>query len=151
MAAKGHWKLLPTSLKVSVPGIGIEERQALLMSPECRACFFCYVAFTELRNCAYPPRVTLRTQMYYYSYQWLRPGDLWHHPQATYFGGSKTVRPESLRTGRTDPELYMTGWHCSSCFRYTLHPGSYFTTCELRRGRFPQSIRNRLNVLREIL
>ena len=72
---------------------------------------------TALRNCAFPPRVTLRTQMYYYSYQWLHRGDLWHHPQATYFDGSKTIRPESLRTGQADVELYMTGWHCSSCFR----------------------------------
>ena len=47
MAAKGHSKLRSTSLKVSVPGIGIEERQAFLMSPECRACFFCYAAFTD--------------------------------------------------------------------------------------------------------
>lgn len=75
---------------------------------------------TALRNCAFPPRVTLRTQMYYYSYQWLHRGDLWHHPQATYFDGRKTVRPESLRTGKADAELYMTGWHCSSCFRYVL-------------------------------
>lgn len=75
---------------------------------------------TALRNCAFPPRVTLRTQMYYYSYQWLHRGDLWHHPQATYFDGRKTVRPESLRTGKADAELFMTGWHCSSCFGYVL-------------------------------
>lgn len=72
---------------------------------------------TALRNCAYPPRVTLRTQMYYYSYQWLHRGDLWHHPQATYFDGpKKTIRPESLRMDKADVELYMSGWHCSSCF-----------------------------------
>ena len=71
---------------------------------------------TALRNCAFPPRVTLRTQMYYYSYQWLHRGELWHHPQVTYFDGKNTVRPESLRTGKADEELYMTGWHCSSCF-----------------------------------
>ena len=72
---------------------------------------------SALRNCAFPPRVTLRTQMYYYSYQWLRRGDLWHHPQATYCNGPKhTVRPESLRMDPPDAELYMAGWHCSSCF-----------------------------------
>lgn len=72
---------------------------------------------TALRNCAFPPRVTLRTQMYYYSYQWLHRGDLWHHPQATYYDGpEKTVRPESLRMDEADAELYMSGWHCSSCF-----------------------------------
>ena len=72
---------------------------------------------TALRNCAFPPRVTLRSQMYYYSYQWLHRGSLWHHPQATYFAGpEKTVRPESLRMDEADVELYMSGWHCSSCF-----------------------------------
>ena len=98
---------------------------------------------TTLRNCAFPPRVTLRTQMYYYSYQWLHRGDLWHHPQATYFDGSKTVRPEDLRTSRADAELYMTGWHCSSCFRYILLSGQLLKTCEpsdtcreLREGPF---------------
>ena len=71
-----------------------------------------------LRNCAFPPRVTLRTQMYYYSYQWLHRGDLWHHPQVTYFDGAvKTVKPESLRMDPPDVELSMSGWHCSSCFR----------------------------------
>ena len=73
---------------------------------------------TALRNCAFPPRVTLRTQMYYYSYQWLHRGELWHHPQVTYFDGKNTVRPESLRVDKADEELYMTGWHCSSCFGY---------------------------------
>lgn len=41
-----------------------------------------------------------------------------HHPQATYFNGKNTVRPESLRMDKADAELYMTGWHCSSCFGY---------------------------------
>ena len=72
---------------------------------------------TSLRNCAFPPRVTLRTQMYYYSYQWLHRGDLWHHPQATYYHGPKgTIRPETLRSDPADTEIYMAGWHCSSCF-----------------------------------
>jgi len=72
---------------------------------------------TALRNCAFPPRVTLRSQMYYYSYQWLHRGDLWHHPQATYYDGpEKTIKPESLRMDKADVELYMSGWHCSSCF-----------------------------------
>lgn len=70
-----------------------------------------------LRNCAFPARVTLRSQMYYYSYQWLHRGLLWHHPQATYFAGAAdTVRPETLRSGPAAAELGMAGWHCSSCF-----------------------------------
>ncbi|KAL9098118.1 MAG: hypothetical protein Q9163_006161 [Psora crenata] len=71
---------------------------------------------TALRNCAFPPRVTLRSQMYYYSYQWLYRGKQWHHPQATYFDGENSVRPEDLRTGHPDAELYNSAWHCSSCF-----------------------------------
>ena len=90
---------------------------------------------TALRNCAFPPRVTLRTQMYYYSYQWLHRGDLWHHPQATYFDGRKTIRPESLRTEKADAELYMAGWHCSSCFRYVLLScHMYYSTRAIKQG-----------------
>ena len=73
---------------------------------------------TALRNCAFPPRVTLRSQMYYYSYQWLHRGELWNHPQATYYNGiDNTIKPESLRVDPPDAELSMAGWHCSSCFR----------------------------------
>ena len=71
---------------------------------------------TALRNCAFPPRVTLRSQMYYYSYQWLHRGEQWHHPQATYFNSQDTVKPEDLRQGKPDAELYNSAWHCSSCF-----------------------------------
>ena len=71
---------------------------------------------TALRNCAFPPRVTLRSQMYYYSFQWLHRGEQWHHPQATYFNGSDTVTPEDLRQAKPDAELYSSAWHCSSCF-----------------------------------
>lgn len=69
-----------------------------------------------LRNCAFPPRVTLRSQMYYYSFQWLHRGHQWHHPQATYFNGAATVRPEDLRNGEPDTEMFSSAWHCSSCF-----------------------------------
>ena len=70
-----------------------------------------------LRNCAFPPRVTLRSQFYYYSFQWLHRGEQWHHPQATYFNGyDDTIRPEDLRSGKPHVELYNAAWHCSSCF-----------------------------------
>lgn len=69
-----------------------------------------------LRNCAFPPRVTLRSQFYYYSFQWQHRGEQWAHPQATYYDGvTATIRPEDLRTGKADRELYNAGWHCSSC------------------------------------
>lgn len=69
-----------------------------------------------LRNCAFPPRVTLRSQFYYYSFQWQHRGEQWAHPQATYYNGVKgTIRPEDLRNGEPDHELFNAGWHCSSC------------------------------------
>lgn len=69
-----------------------------------------------LRNCAFPPRVTLRSQFYYYSFQWLHRGEQWQHPQATYFNYDDTILPEDLRSGKPDSELYNAAWHCSSCF-----------------------------------
>ena len=71
-----------------------------------------------LRNCAYPPRVTLRSAFYYYSFQWLHRGEQWAHPQATYyFGADGTVRPQTLRMDPPDAELFNAAWHCSSCHR----------------------------------
>ncbi len=74
-----------------------------------------------LRNCAFPPRVTLRSHFYYYSFQWLHRGDQWMHPQATYYNGPKdTISPEELRfsfkKGKANVDLYCAAWHCSSCF-----------------------------------
>ncbi len=37
-----------------------------------------------LKECNYPRRLTLRSDMYYYSYQFLHKGKQWAHPQATY-------------------------------------------------------------------
>lgn len=77
---------------------------------------------TTLRNCAFPPRVTLRSHFYYYSFQWLHRGEQWAHPQATYFNGLKdTIKPEDLRTGKPHIELYNAAWHCSSCMQTIQH------------------------------
>ena len=77
---------------------------------------------TTLRNCAFPPRVTLRSHFYYYSFQWLHRGEQWAHPQATYFNGFKhTIKPEDLRTGKPQMELYNAAWHCSSCMQTMQH------------------------------
>ncbi|MCJ1457998.1 hypothetical protein MMC28_008367 [Mycoblastus sanguinarius] len=76
---------------------------------------------TTLRNCAFPPRVTLRSHFYYYSFQWLHRGD-WPHPQATFFNGaSETIRPQDLRLGKPHAELYHAAWHCSSCMPTLQH------------------------------
>ncbi|PIA98283.1 hypothetical protein CB0940_05440 [Cercospora beticola] len=88
-----------------------------------------------LRYCSFPARLTLRSQFYYYSFQWLHRGIQWSHPQATIYGGSieNTIAPNDLRMGLigssffTYPyqyfrrfwdrgELWNAGWHCSSCF-----------------------------------
>jgi len=71
-------------------------------------------ALKALRNCDFPKEVTLRTKMYYYSFQWLKRDD-WAHPQATFYNMEKTVLPEDLR-GSNGDQLYNAGWHCSYCF-----------------------------------
>lgn len=68
-----------------------------------------------LRNCQFPHRLTLRTDYYRYSFQWLLREDQWIHPQATFYEGAETIKPESLRMGKPDGELFNAGWHCSSC------------------------------------
>lgn len=78
----------------------------------------------RLRACHFPRRLTLRSKFYYYSFQFLHNGPEWAHPQATYYQGSRTVRPNDLRMGlgffltlwwdRAD--MWNAAWHCSSCF-----------------------------------
>jgi beta-1,4-mannosyl-glycoprotein beta-1,4-N-acetylglucosaminyltransferase len=69
----------------------------------------------SLRNCAFPRRLRLRTVYYRYSFQWTLREEQWIHPQATFFDGPDTVRPEDLRMGTTDADVFHAGWHCSSC------------------------------------
>jgi beta-1,4-mannosyl-glycoprotein beta-1,4-N-acetylglucosaminyltransferase len=69
---------------------------------------------TALRNCRFPQKLSLHSDMYYYSFQWHSRGD-WAHPQATYYNGNDTVLPNDLR-GSADSHLYRAAWHCSYCF-----------------------------------
>jgi len=73
-----------------------------------------------LRNCQFPERTTLRTVFTRYSFQWLwtANGDLgWQHPQATYYQGNNTVKPEDLRRNLDNAwDMRNAGWHCSWCF-----------------------------------
>lgn len=69
----------------------------------------------SLRNCQFPRRLGLRTVYFRYSFQWILREEQWKHPQATFYEGPNTVRPEALRIGKVDAELWNAGWHCSSC------------------------------------
>jgi len=74
-------------------------------------------ALQTLRNCEFPPNLTLMSRMYYYSYQWLsRDSSDWPHPQATYYQGAETIEPQDLRMGDHPNKLYNAAWHCSYCF-----------------------------------
>ena len=68
-----------------------------------------------LRNCVFPQRLTLRTTYYRYSFQWILREEEWGHPQATFWKGNDTVKPEDLRMGKEDAQILHAGWHCSSC------------------------------------
>lgn len=93
-----------------------------------------------LRLCSIPQRLTLRSQFYYYSFQWRHRGPQWAHPDATLYRGASTLLPNDLRqgllptstsTGLFSPlktplaslsrywaraTLHNAAWHCSSCF-----------------------------------
>jgi beta-1,4-mannosyl-glycoprotein beta-1,4-N-acetylglucosaminyltransferase len=86
-----------------------------------------------LRYCDIPARLTLRTDFYYYSFQWRHRGPQWAHPDATIYQGKYTLSPNSLRADLLGPgiggvamaafrrwwdrgTLWNAGWHCSSCF-----------------------------------
>lgn len=78
-----------------------------------------------LRSCNYPRRLTLASKFYYYSFQFLHTGPEWQHPQATFYEGSRTLKPTNLRNGdggfpwfrgREKGVLGNAAWHCSSCF-----------------------------------
>lgn len=74
---------------------------------------------TALRNCEIPKRVRFQTHLYYYSFQWMPSNGEheWRHPEATYYDGlTDTIRPDDLRYGQADINVYSAGWSCSYCF-----------------------------------
>jgi beta-1,4-mannosyl-glycoprotein beta-1,4-N-acetylglucosaminyltransferase len=88
-------------------------------------------AMLLLRYCRIPARLTLRTQFFYYSFQWRHRGPQWAHPDATVYRDSMTIMPNDLRQGLLGSgwapvaairrwwdrgTLWNAGWHCSSCF-----------------------------------
>ena len=89
-------------------------------------------AMVLLRNCKVPDRITLVSQWYLHSFEWLYRGKAWLLPHATVFHGRDgTVPPSGLRNGQISTtwslprlferrleqtELQNAGWHCSWCF-----------------------------------
>jgi len=78
-----------------------------------------------LRNCEFQTRLTLRSQFYYYGFQWLHRGPQWAKPKATIYQGQNTILPADLRNGEggnrikawwDKADLWNAGWHCSTCF-----------------------------------
>ncbi|KAK1238962.1 hypothetical protein MKX08_006023 [Trichoderma sp. CBMAI-0020] len=78
-----------------------------------------------LRTCRFPARLTLASRFYYYSFQFLHTGPEWPFPQATFYRGQRTIRPNDLRAGIGGLPLLReldkghvanAAWHCSSCF-----------------------------------
>lgn len=82
-----------------------------------------------LRECQTSRRLSLRSQFFYYSFQWRHIGLQWELPKATTFGGfekGQTILPADLRNGEggnrlawwwEKDELWNAGWHCSTCFK----------------------------------
>ena len=68
-----------------------------------------------LRNCAIPSRVTLHSDLYYYSFQWKRRSGGWVRLRATTYAEDSTILPENLRSEPSDIEFMHAAWHCSSC------------------------------------
>lgn len=83
-----------------------------------------------LRHCDFPPRLSLHSQFFYYSFQWRHRGPEWNHPDATTYRHDATLTPTQLRQGllapgwplfnnlqrwRQQATLSNAGWHCSTC------------------------------------
>ncbi len=85
------------------------------------------ISVVLLRECRTQKRVTIRTQFYYYAFQFRHKGVEWSHPQATVYVGANTILPADLRNGEgrnlhlfgtwwEKADLWNGGWHCSTCF-----------------------------------
>lgn len=86
------------------------------------------ISVVLLRECQTQKRITIRSQFYYYGFQYRHKGEQWSHPQATVYRGKKTILPADLRNGEDKKvgglwtwwdkaELRNGGWHCSTCFK----------------------------------
>ena len=105
---------------------------------------------TAMRNCVVPDAFTLRSRMYYYSFQWLQRED-WAHPQAMLWKGLEDTMPaDVLRMGAaSQPHMYNAAWHCSYCLKSLadmVNKVTSFSHTEFNKPEFrdPQKILNRV-------
>ncbi|KFY26957.1 hypothetical protein V493_03767 [Pseudogymnoascus sp. VKM F-4281 (FW-2241)] len=106
---------------------------------------------TALRNCAIPTAVTLRSKMYYYSFQWHQRGADWTHPQAMLWNGTgKTMAADTLRMGAKEHHhMHNAAWHCSYCLKSLsdmVNKVTSFSHFEFNQPEFrdPEKILNRV-------
>ena len=106
-------------------------------------------AIVTLRNCAIPARITLHSELYYYSFQWRRRSGGWGRLKATYYAGNDTVLPEDLRSNPSDVDLMHMSWHCSTCFptlRDMVNKMQSFSHAEFNQPEFT----NRAKILKRV-
>jgi beta-1,4-mannosyl-glycoprotein beta-1,4-N-acetylglucosaminyltransferase len=102
-----------------------------------------------LRNCEIPDSLTLRSRMYYYSYQWLsRTAFDWPHPQTTLWKGPDlTPAADNVRIqGDSNdlPNLWGAAWHCSYCFSTlaeTVNKVTSFSHSEFNKPEFKDPVK----------
>ncbi|KFZ07990.1 hypothetical protein V501_06141 [Pseudogymnoascus sp. VKM F-4519 (FW-2642)] len=106
---------------------------------------------TAMRNCAIPDAVTLRSRMYYYSFQWLLRGEDWIHPQAMLWKGKDQTMPaDTLRMGsHKQHHMQNAAWHCSYCLKSLsdmVNKVTSFSHVEFNKPEFrdPEKILNRV-------
>ena len=108
---------------------------------------------TAMRNCVVPNAFTLRSRMYYYSFQWLLRGDDWAHPQAMLWKGKDQTMPaDTLRMGASSqPHMHNAAWHCSYCLKSLadmVNKVTSFSHTEFNKPEFrdPEKILNRVRL-----
>lgn len=101
-----------------------------------------------LRNCEVPLRITINSDFYYYSFEWLSREE-WKSPQATLWRGKETIQPNDLRIDADDYYFKHGAWHCSYCFstmEETVGKVNSFSHQELNKPEFkdPKKILQRV-------
>ena len=113
-----------------------------------------------LRVCAFPRRLALASDAYYYSFQW-RSSEDWPWPHATFYEGpDDTVSPQDLRAGDgaktgESGRMQNAAWHCSYCFdsfRLMRNKLESFSHTELDKPEFkdPKAVLQRVRLGKDL-